>query len=185
MQSCSENRVNYRRYEDRRVALLLNVHEIIFYEQDILRREEGILAAIAENYQVERVAMILVKEDNHNRIGIPTSLFGKWAMCAGNILMMGRGFERLLDLHSQVEGALTFEAVRKPEIFDENEWVSLWRDETTLKAKSLLSVEIVKPVKKILLMQQVNSSREWSSRDRNLIEEVAQLISIVEERQKL
>ncbi len=51
-----EQRINYRRYEDRRVALMLSLHEILFEDHAGFKRNRLILEAIMNNFGTDRAA---------------------------------------------------------------------------------------------------------------------------------
>jgi hypothetical protein len=178
----TEKRITYRRYEDRRVAMMLAIHEILFDEPPSPKRDTLVLNAIQHNYLVDRVAFIAI--ETPSSAGVVAARVGDWQVGAGNITPRGIGFERLLDLHAAVEGALTFESVRKPEIFSAAAWESLWQEGVSTPSKALLSVMVsprtASPT--LLWLQQAQSSREWNSRDRELAEEIAALLTKAREK---
>lgn len=178
MTNSDEKRVVYRRYEDRRVAMMLAVHEILFEYAPGPSRDKKILAAIGENYQVDRVAVVNVSVGRTETLsgGIAAS-FGDWLRPDTEVGISGVGFERIVELHGTVDGALSFESVRKPEAFTDVAWRSLWEEGVGAPARALLSMTVEDAGKKLIWLQQTGSTREWSSRDRDLIEEVAALLS--------
>jgi hypothetical protein len=104
---------------------------------------------------------------------------------AGALSVGGKGFEQLMALHDTVSGALSFERVRKPELFAADAWDSLWKEGLGALAHALLSIRIV-PARaplRLLWLQQLSSSREWGSRDRDLIEEVAEVLARVADKE--
>lgn len=177
MKKSFEKRTTYRRYEDRRVAMMLAVHEIIFDRPPPKERDRQILAALADNYQVERAALVNLVENNGKMSGLVAASFGDWKCPDEKIKILGEGFDYLTQLHRTAEGALSFENVRKPEAFTDIAWRSLWSEGIGAPAMALLSMEVDAGGRKLLWLQQVGSTREWSSRDRELIEEVANLLS--------
>lgn len=179
-----EKRAVYRRYEDRRVAMMLAVHEIIFDYPSGRERDTKMMAALAENYQVERVAIIDVYIGTQPITGCISAAFGDWLCPEAEVRIFGTGFERLLALHGMVDGALSFESVRKPEAFTDIAWRSLWDEGVGAPTRALLSMTIDAERRKLIWLQQTGSTREWSSRDRDLIEEVAALLSKAAMREK-
>ena len=175
MQNPVEKRIHYRRYEDRRVAMMLSVYEILFDYPPGAERNQRILSALAANYHVERAAILSVTKADGHLSGIVTVSVGPKAGDEPPERMEGEGFSRLADLHDAAEGALSFESVRKPEAFSEIAWRSLWEQCLPAAARALLSMEIGAGPRTFIWLQQISSTREWSSRDRELIEEVCAL----------
>jgi hypothetical protein len=172
-----DKRIQFRRYEDRRMALLLAIHEILFERDPGPDRETAILAAIVANYRVDLAAFVDLSEfEKAGRCDIVVRV-GEWHSSAPVIVARGDGLTRLMALHDAVEGALTFESVRKPDAFA-SDWDSLWAEGIGVTARALLSIPL-KPKKapwRLMWLLQVQSSREWSSRDRDLAEEVTELL---------
>jgi hypothetical protein len=103
---------------------------------------------------------------------------GDWNTDNGSKLVDGNGLVVLWDLQKTAPGALTFTRVKRPPIFPQDAWENLWNE--TLETKmALLSIEILpeKAPREVLWLLQSNYSREWSSRDRELAEEVASVIA--------
>lgn len=172
-----EKRTTYRRYEDRRVAMMLAIHEILFAEPPSQRRDELILNEILNNYRVDRAAILEVNPlEKHAVIAVRV---GDWQTEQASPSVQGPGFEELLNLHERCEGALTFESVRKPDMFNATLWDDLWKNGLAAPAKALLSVTLSPSSQptRMLWLQQFQSSREWSSRDRDLLEEIAYLLT--------
>lgn len=171
-----EKRTTYRRYEDRRVAMMLAIHEILFSESPSRKRDALILNNIVDNYRVDRAAILEVTPPEKHAVILVR--VGDWQTEQPSLTVQGPGFEALLHLHEHCEGALTFESVRKPDMFDATLWEDLWENGVAAPSRALLSVTIAprsQPTR-ILWLQQSQSSREWSSRDRNLAEEIAYLL---------
>ena len=171
-----EQRTQFRRYTDRRGALMLAVYELLFDLPRSPKRDERILEAILRNYGVDRAALVSLEDHSPGSRGVLATTVGSWD---GQRNIQGKGFEQLLTLHREVYSALTFESVRRPTQFSTEEWDSLWTDALGGSARALLSMEI-RPktaAPKLIWLQQTISSREWSSRDRELIEEVAELLA--------
>jgi GAF domain-containing protein len=179
----SDKRLKYRRYEDRRVAMMLSIYEIIFEEQNNTKRRRKILSAIADNFQVEKASLIELLEIENEICGCIEESFGNWKNSEKEEILHGLGFKRLLELHELVDGALSFESVRKSDAFEDNEWKDFWNECADENSRAFLSVMINSQKRKLLWLQNVASTREWSSRDRELIEEVAFLLTKVERKE--
>ena len=182
MQHPVEKRVHYRRYEDRRVAMMLSVYEILFDHPPGPERNRRILSALAVNYHVERAAMLEVTEAEGRLTGTVSVAVGDDDGPELPERIEGEGFSRLAALHDEAEGALSFESVRKPEAFSETAWRSLWEQCLPSPARALLSMEIGAGPRTLIWLQQIGSTTEWSSRDRDLIEEVSALLARAIER---
>ena len=178
MRDYPEKRINFRRYEDRRLAVMFAVYEILFDMKPGNERDEMILKAIVTNFKVDRAAFIGF-ENSSERIARLVVSVGDFKDAEKSTPIMGNGFDRLLNLHRDVVGALCFESVRKPEAFSREAWESLWNEVLGGSVRALLSMEI-RPKKRagcFIWLQQTGSSREWSSRDRDLIEELSNLLA--------
>lgn len=176
-----EQRTQFRRFTDRRGALMLAVYEILFDLPRGANRDGRILEAILRNYGVDRAAFVSLDTNPPGGRGVLATAVGSWN---GQQVIQGRGFDQLLALHREVDGALTFESVRRPTQFSPEEWDSLWSEALGGASRALLSME-VRPstsAPKLIWLQQILSSREWSSRDRELIEEVAALLARAEDK---
>ena len=180
MQQPVEKRIHYRRYEDRRVAVMLSVYEALFDHPPGAERNRRILTALAADYHVERAAILEITEGKERAAGIVSVSVGDGPAFAERI--QGEGFSRLASLHGAAVGALSFESVRKPEVFSEEAWRSLWEQCLPSSARALLSMEIGAGPRTLIWLQQIGSTREWSSRDRDLIEEVSALLARAIER---
>jgi hypothetical protein len=179
-----EKRVHYRRYEDRRMAMMLAVYERLFEEAPGMGREQKILEAIVTNFRIDRAAFVDVRRFEKEGLCDLAVRVGHWLSDAPVISVEGKGLKRLLSLHEIVDGALSFESVRKPEAFDKGSWDSLWREGIGGSAKALLSIQMPPRAgaPRLMWLQQVRSSREWSSRDRDLAEEVVSLLTRAEDK---
>lgn len=85
----------------------------------------------------------------------------------------------MLSVQQSVSGAITLSRFRRPSILDQETWDQLWeKDLAGMGASGLLSVAIVpeKAMPYYLWLVLSGSSREWTSHDRNLAEEVATLM---------
>jgi len=176
MTSDTENRGRYRRYEDRRVALLLRVHEILFDHLESSERDELLLGAILDNYGADRGAFLSPVHSDDGLLRFD-ALVGKWPADTLGKNVAGDGLEALLALQENAPGAVTLARVKRPESFRRDAWETLWQED--LVAKALLSVLIASShaPKQYLWLVQSSYSREWSSRDRELAEEVSGLLA--------
>ena len=174
----TDKRIHYRRYEDRRMAMMLAIHEILFEIPPGPKRDRAVLDAVVFNYRVDRAAFVDLGrylEEGYCDLSIRV---GDWPSETDSIVGRGEGFARLMALHEVVDSALTFESVRKPDAFA-LEWKSLWEEGIGAPALALLSIPL-RPLKaphRLMWLLQVSSSREWSSRDRDLAEEVVSLLA--------
>ncbi len=157
--------------------MMLSIHEILFDMKPGNERDQCILAAISENYQVDRAAVLALEEHEGQWSGRMTASFGDWQHSGEALRFSGEGFDRIVELHEMAEGALTFESVRKPEAFTETAWRSLWAEGVGSPTRALLSMTLGEDKQKLIWLQQTGSTREWSSRDRDLIEEIAVLLA--------
>ncbi len=155
---------------------MLAIYELLFDLPRGVTRDEKILEAILRNYGVDRAALISLDESSPGAQGWVDTAVGNWD---GQPDIEGRGFHRLLTLHREVDSALTFESVRKPPQFSTEEWESLWSGALGGSARALLSMEIRPKTSRprLIWLQQTASSREWGSRDRELIEEISLLLA--------
>ena len=178
----TDKRISYRRYEDRRVAMMLALHEILFDESPSKQRDALMLEAIVSNYHVDRAAVLEI--NRQEKSGVIAVRLGDWQTEQALLCVQGAGFEALLALHEHADGALTFESVRKPDFFDPAIWNDLWARGIAAPARALLSIAInpTSEIPRLLWLQQSQSSREWSSRDRDLAEEIADLLKRAIER---
>ena len=179
-----EQRIQYRRYEDRRVAMMLTIYELLFDLPPGKGRDKMILRAIQKNFKVDRAAFVSLN-GAPGRVAELEATVGDWTTGDGApIEIRGKGLERILSLHKSVDGALSFESVRKPEMFSSEVWDSLWKEGIGSSARALLSIEIrpKNSLNRLIWLQQTASSREWSSRDRDLIEEIAALLARVSDK---
>lgn len=178
MTSEMENRARYRRYEDRRGALLLRIYEILFDHEESRDRDVLILRAILNNYGADRGAFLKLIPSGEGLLEYE-ALAGDWPAGTGiqGKILGGEGVEALLALQKEAPGAVTLARVKRPESFRGSAWEMMWRDD--LAASALLSVMIPssRAPKQCLWLVQSTYSREWSSRDRELAEEVSALLA--------
>ncbi len=182
MKNTAENRVSYRRYSDRRNALLLNIYEILFDNPAGLARDGMVLEAILENFQTDQAAFVIPPDGSKEEGQIAVAV-GDWGKDGSKRPLLGVGVKQLWDLQQTAPGALTFTRVKRPTLFQADTWENLW-NEALHMSTALLSVQI--PAQKAsplnLWLIQTAYSREWSSRDRDLSEEVAKLLARARDR---
>ena len=171
----SQNRRNqFRRYADRRVAALLAIHEILFYESPGPERDGRLMTALNDDYQTDRVALVEAISSKPSAVTVLCTS-QSWTSLPENRLLSGTGIERIIETHKQFEGALTLSRFRSSSAFEDSEWQSLWESDFGAPASALLSVPVF-PASgaSVYLWLIVDSgSREWSSHDRDLSEEEA------------
>lgn len=167
----------HRRYADRRVAALLTLYEILYHENPGPSRDTNMLAAIQEDYQIDRAAL-LSKEDD-NKLGV-IGICGNWGAISKGSVLTGVGLCAILDAHREVGGALTLSKFKRPSMIDTQAWEDLWSKDLSTPASALLSVPIEpKNAKPAFLWLALDAaSREWSSHDRDLSEEIASLLGV-------
>lgn len=172
-----ERRTIHRRFSDRRVALMLAVHEILFEEPPGERRERRLIEAIRDDYQTDRAALVARNGAGSGLEVVRAS--GQWDPKPEGRLLDGNGIEALLDVHQLATGAVTLTYVRRPSQFEREAWEQLWSEGLGSPTAALLSVELT-PARApggFLWLAEATSSREWSSGDRELIEEIGALLA--------
>jgi len=174
----SERRGRYRRYEDRRVALLLSLHEVLFDQPPGRARDEALLERIRADFGVNRTELLLFGGPRTGRSPELQAAAGALDSSPPARALDGAGITALLELHCGNPGALTLTRFRRPSAFDETTWSSLWDRELGPSVTALLSVELVvdRAPRSLIWMLLENASREWNSHDRELAEEVARLL---------
>jgi hypothetical protein len=175
MEQQAEKRVQYRRYEDRRVALKLAIHEALFDDPPGAPRDELILEKIRENYAADRTAFVEPTGDDTLRIAAETAEEDQGSITEP---IAGAGVAALSVLLAEAPGALTLTRVKRPAVFPVDAWESLWGESLAGLGTALLCVRLPseRAPARILWILQSHYSREWSSRDRDLAEEVASLL---------
>jgi hypothetical protein len=178
MNTLPEKRQHYRRYEDRRMAMMLAVYKTLFEEEAGLERDKKLLRAVIENFKVDRALLVALNPDIPS-IARTSTVVALSSSDEELREVRGVGFTRLLALHKESPGAVSLERVRKPGLFEADLWESLWTEGIGVPAHALLSIEVTpkKAPPFLLWLQQTGSSREWGSRDRNLIEELAEVLA--------
>ncbi|MCK9522816.1 MAG: hypothetical protein M0R76_07170 [Proteobacteria bacterium] len=178
MSTNTNRRGQHRRYADRRIAALLQIHEIFFYEPPGLARQEQLIQAIQSDYETDRGAL-LVPDAQHPHALRFLCRSGDWGPNATKFLS-GSGITALRNAHSETPGALTLSRFRSTSLFSDESWNALWHEDLLTPASALLSVNIAAPTGESLgwlLLALNGASREWSSHDRDLAEEIALLLA--------
>jgi hypothetical protein len=171
-----ERRTRPRRYSDRRVALLLRVHEILFDHPPGPGRDRLVLEAVRDDFETNRALM--ARQGDGPRVVVAAAC-GEWREDPEGRTLSGPGLAALLDNHGAATGAMTLTYVRRPSAFAPEDWEHLFRHDLGEPTAALLSVEI-RPRQApgfLLVLQDTVASREWSSHDRSMAEEVAHLLS--------
>lgn len=178
MNDGTERRGRYRRYEDRRVALLLALHEVLFDEPPGPARDEALLGRLRDDFGVNRAELLRFDGRGDGARPCVGAAVGEDPAGARPRSLEGGGTAALFELHRQNAGALTLTKFRRPSAFTDEAWSHLWESELGDPFTALLSVEL--PVSRAprsfvwLLLE--NASREWGSHDRELAEEAARLL---------
>jgi hypothetical protein len=178
MTANQERRQKHRRFSDRRVHLLLRVHEILFDTEAGDARDTAVLEELRLDFESDRAALV----DTAAGDGVTAelaSLAGAWNGKLKGATLSGKGLVDLLEAHRLAHGAVTLTYTRRPTVFSPEGWERLWAGDLGAEATALLSVAIEpeRAARRLLWLQQASYSREWSSQDRELAEEVASLLS--------
>jgi len=179
----SDKRANYRRFSDRRAALLLEVYEALFNNASGVDRDRLVLEAIRDNYEADRAAFVKPRTSSLGSVEVVCAA-GAWKTTIEGRELAGPGLRMLLDLHQAAPGTLTFSRVKQPSAFSTAAWQHLWTSDLGAQTMALLSISIEPKTARpyILWLQQSGYSREWSSRDRELAEEIANILGISADR---
>lgn len=183
MNTRQNRRAQFRRYSDRRLAALLELHEILFYDEPGPIRDLHFLNTINEDYQTDRVVIVQKCSPNDDCVKILGASNGLSAVPEFSILN-GSGISKILRTHTEFEGALTLSKFRSSSFFEAKEWQELWTNDLGRPASALLSVAITpqNALPAFLWLVVDSGSREWSSHDRDLSEEEALFLARVLEK---
>ena len=182
MTKTTEKRTRFRRYEDRRVALMLSIHEILFGESDRQRRDALVIEAARGNFGADFCALLQLRNSGEGPVCFDNEV-GNWPLSSVEKPLQGVGFETLLNLHDEAPGAICLMRVKRPPVFQADSWENLWEVlEKPVMALLSVKVEPKQAPPRFLWLLQTGYSREWSSRDRDLIEEVASLLARVRDK---
>ncbi|MFO8070440.1 MAG: hypothetical protein R6V85_01080 [Polyangia bacterium] len=178
MSSTSERRTKYRRFSDRRVAVMLAVHELLFDLPPGPERDEKILGVLRDDFGSDRAALVAPVDGTAPGL-VVNAASGAWSEGPRGRRLTGRGLEHLLEVHRLAAGAVTLTYIRRPAAFDSDGWEDLFNRDLLEPTSALLSVELLpdSAPRSFLWLQQEIGSREWSSNDRELAEEVARLLA--------
>ncbi|MBN2341460.1 MAG: GAF domain-containing protein [Deltaproteobacteria bacterium] len=186
MNNHQNRRAQFRRYSDRRVAALLELHEVLFYEPPGEARSRLFLNMMNSDYQTDRAAIVRLISAGQGRVSVIAASEG-WERLQPGDFLDGSGIRRIVETHQEFDGALTLSKFRSSSAFQNGEWQALWEEDLQQPASALLSVPIRYSGTAIAyLWLLVNSgSREWSSHDRDLSEEEASFLARVLEKKLL
>ena len=178
MNDSTERRGRYRRFEDRRVALMLALHEVLFDQPAGPARDVSLLATLREDFSVNRAELLLFDGRGEGARPSLGAAVGDDGATAPARAVDGDGTAALLELHRQNTGALTLTKFRRPSAFSSEEWSHLWEVELGDPFTALLSVELTvsRAPRSFVWLLLENASREWGSHDRELAEEAARLL---------
>jgi hypothetical protein len=186
MSQTQNRRAQFRRYSDRRVTALLELHEILFFEPAGPERDLHFMNTMNEDYQTDRVALVQAVVGQPSSVSVLTAS-GNWPVTARQNILDGPGIQRIIRTHEHFEGALTLSRFRSSSVFVNGEWQSLWERDLGAPASALLSVPVLPrnmPTVYIWLVSD-SGSREWSSHDRDLSEEEALFVARMIEKRML
>lgn len=173
----TDKRIKFRRFSDRRTVLLLDIYETLFHHPPGPEQDNLLLQAIQQNYATDTAVFASQENPGPDTTAIH-AVVGDWNVERGETLPAGNGLAKLWDLQKTAPGALTFTRVKRPPVFPQNDWDNLWNEALNMKM-ALLSIQILPQTAppEVLWLLQTSYSREWSSRDRELAEEIAVLLA--------
>jgi len=173
-----DRRHKHRRFSDRRVHLLLRVHEILFDMEPGVGRDGALIEEIRFDFASDRAALVTVAADLRDGVELG-AVAGEWNGAQPGVALGGKGLTDLLEAHRLTDGAVTLTYTRRPSVFSSEGWERLWAGDLGAEATALLSVAVrpERAARQLLWLQQATNSREWSSHDRELAEEVASILS--------
>ena len=185
MTEINNRRGQYRRYSDRRVAALLKIHEILFYEADNPSLDLLILNAVRDDFATDRAALVKIVEKGN--IAKIESLCSNWKTASEGTLLKNSGIKIIADSHIHSNAVLTLSKFRKVSLLTGEQWTLFWEKGLMEQTSALLSVPVISDKKNILLLWLAldKTSREWNSHDRNLAEEIAHLLFMAIEKKVL
>lgn len=180
MKGTSERREIFRRYADRRRALMLAIHEILFDQRPGEDRDRDLLTEICGDFHTDGAVLVrkLTNPPTPDSVTLMAAV-GDWAGAQPGDTFEGEGIEALLSAQENAQGAVALSRFRRTSLINDDAWEHLWQDSLGKPATALLSVDL-KPsdASPALIWLILNgASREWSSHDRQLLEEAADLLS--------
>lgn len=178
MSEGKERRGKYRRFSDRRIAVMLEIHERLFDLEPGRERDEALLDVLRDDFDTD-LAAFLRRRGAGNESELV--LFASSSTEPPTIeVFSGAGLRELLDVQQETTGAITLTRFRRPSVIEEKIWESLWAEDLgAIEATGLLTVSVVPERAEPFFIWLVlsGSSREWTSHDRDLAEEAANLIA--------
>lgn len=173
-----DRRHKHRRFTDRRVHLLLRLHEILFEIADEEVRDAALIEEVRLDFDSDRAALVMAGSDDRGGVEL-AALAGSWNGVPRGSRLEGEGLANLLGAHRLASGAVSLTYTRRPSVFSAAGWERLWAGDLGAEATALLSVPFRprRADRGLLWLQQASYSREWSSQDRELAEEIASLLS--------
>jgi hypothetical protein len=176
MNDSTDRRERHRRFEDRRTALLLSLHEVLFDEPPGPARDASLLAKLREDFCVGRAA--LIRFDGPGATPRVEAASADEGAAPLTPRLDGAGASALFALHGRGTGALTLTKFRRPSAFPSDVWERLWEAELGAGFTALLSAELIvrRAPRSVLWLLLENTSREWNSHDRELAEEAGRLL---------
>jgi hypothetical protein len=156
---------------------MLSVYERLFDDPPGLARDQKILDFLIGNFEADRAALVMPRFASSGSVEV-RACAGQWPVSVVGRILSGSGIKTLLELHLAAPGTLTLTKVKRPSAFTADAWESLWTADLGVSSMALLSVGIhpKKAAPQVLWLIQHGYSREWSSRDRELSEEVAAVL---------
>lgn len=178
MTGTQERRAKYRRFSDRRINLLLRLHEILFDMEVGPQRDAALIDAVRDDFESDRAMLVARGKDGQHGVEVAAVVGFNDCELTGTRLD-GKGLEDLLNVHRLASGAITLTYTRRPSAFSTEGWERLWTGDLGAETAALLSVpvETARADRHLLWLQQAAHSREWSSQDRELAEEIAGLLA--------
>ncbi len=163
--------------------MMLRVYEILFADPPSRDRDERLLEVICDDFETDGAAILRATEQDPGVFEVVAAQRG-WTSAAGELFKGTSGLDRFKMLQESAPGALTFTRVKRPAVFPTADWDSFWDDTLSGRAMAMLSVRILPKEARsgYLWVLQSNFSREWSSRDRSLAEEISELLGHVLDR---
>ncbi len=180
MKGTQERREVFRRYADRRRALMLAIHEILFDQRPGEARDRNLLEEVCHDFYTDGAVLVrkLTEKDTSDSVVLLVAA-GNWDLAQPGDIFEGEGIEALLRAQENAHGAVALSRFRRTSLINDNAWEDLWENDPGKPATALLSVDLkpsdARPAMIWLLLN--GASREWSSHDRQLLEEVADLLS--------
>ncbi len=180
MTGTKERREVFRRYGDRRRALMLSIHEILFDQLPGEARDHNLLEEICGDFCTDGAVLVrkLTEKGTSDSVTLLAAA-GDWNGAQPGDTFEGEGIEALLSAQEKAQGAVALSLFRPPSLISDNAWERLWQNDLGKPTTALLSVDL-KPSEaspSLIWLILNGASREWSSHDRQLLEEAADLLT--------